>query len=86
MVDVGGCVAGGGSVLVVKRIRRRSRPDWSVWMVGWHNSFFHVVVSGMSEKLMVWQAEWGAGGIQQYVSPGTELRWECGFIGSQGRA
>jgi hypothetical protein len=44
----------GGSVLVVERIRRMSRPDWSVLMVGWHSSFFHVVVSGMSEKLMVW--------------------------------
>ena len=57
---VGGDVAGqplvirGGSVLVVERIWRRSRLDWSVWMVGWHRSFFHVVVSGMSEKLMVW--------------------------------
>jgi len=56
----GGCAAGqslanwGGSVLVMERIRRRSRPDWSVWMVGWHSSFFHVVVSGMSERLMVW--------------------------------
>ena len=58
----------GGSVLMVDRTRRRRRrPDWSVWMLGWQSSFFHVVVGGMSEKLMVGQAdsgEWGVDGVQ----------------------
>ena len=57
----------GGSVLMVERTRRRRRPDWSVWMLGWQSSFFYVVVGGMSEKLMVGQAdlgEWGADGVQ----------------------
>ena len=70
---VGASVAGGspndtrGSVLMIDRTRRRRRPDWSVWMLGWQSSFFHVVVGGMSEKLMVGQAdlgEWGADGVQ----------------------
>ena len=75
--------------MMIERTRRRRRLDWSVWMLGWQSSFFHVVVSGMSEKLMVGQAdvgEWGTDGVQWYVSPGTGLRWECGFIGNQGRA
>ena len=57
----------GGSVLMIDRTRRRRRPDWSVWMLGWQSSFFHVVVGGMSEKLMVGQAdlgEWGFDGVQ----------------------
>ena len=92
---VGGCAAGqslaiwGGSVFVMERIQRRSRPDWSVCMVGWHKIFFHVMASGRVEKQMVWLlvlAEWGASGVQLYVSPGTGLRCECGFMGSQGRA
>ena len=67
----------GGSVLVMERIQRRSCPDWSVWMVGWHSKFFYVVLGGMAEKLMGGRAElvrWGADGVQQYVSPGTGLR------------
>ena len=71
--SVGASVAGrspndtGGSVLMIDRARRRRRPDWSVWMLGWQSSFFHVVVGGMSEKLMVGQAdlgEWGVDGVQ----------------------
>ena len=57
----------GGAVLMIDRTRRRRRPDWSVWMLGWQSSFFHVVVGGMSEKLMSGQAdlgEWGADGVQ----------------------
>ena len=57
----------GGSVLMIEKSRRRRRPDWSVWMLGWQSSFFHVVVGGMLEKLMVGQAElgeWGADGVQ----------------------
>ena len=76
-------------MFVMERIRRRSRPDWSVCMVGWHKIFFHVVASGRVEKQMVWLlvlAEWGASGVQLYVSPGTGLRCECGFMGSQRRA
>jgi hypothetical protein len=49
-------------MLVMERIRRRSRPDWFVCMVGWHKIFFHVVASGRSGKQIVWQsvlAEWG---------------------------
>jgi hypothetical protein len=42
----------GGFVSVMERIRRRSRPDWSVLMVGWHSNFFHVVVLKMSDRLM----------------------------------
>ena len=51
-------------------------------------NFFHVVLDGMVEKQMAWPlvlVEWGAKGVQLYVSPGTGLRWECGFMGSQGR-
>ena len=57
----------GGSVLVIEKTRRRRQPDWSVWMFGWQSSFIHVVVSGMSERLMVGQAElgeWGVDGVQ----------------------
>ena len=57
----------GGSVLMIERTRRRRQPDSSVWMLGWQSSFFHVVVCGMSEKLMVGQAdlgEWGTDGVQ----------------------
>ena len=57
----------GGSVLMLERMRRRRRPDGSVRMLGWQSSFFHVVVGGMSEKLMVGQADlgkWGADGVQ----------------------
>ena len=42
----------GGSVSVMERIQRRSHPEVSVWMVGWQSNFFHVVVLGMSVKLM----------------------------------
>ena len=40
--------------MVMERRRRRIRPLWSVLMAGWHRIFFQVVMSGMSEKLMVW--------------------------------
>ena len=36
---------------------------------------------------MVWLlvlADWGASGVQLYASPGTGLRWECGFMGARG--
>ena len=91
---VGGCTVGrslaiwGGSVFVMERIRRRSRPNWSVCMVGWHKIFFHAVLGGMVEKQIGWPLAlvvWGAKGVQLYMSPGTGLRWECGFMGSQGR-
>ena len=50
----------GGSVLMIERTRRRRRPDWSVWMLGWQSSYFHVVVvDGMSERLMGRQADLG---------------------------
>ena len=42
----------GGSVSMMERIRRRSRPEVSVWVVGWQSTFFHVVVLGMSVRLM----------------------------------
>ena len=42
----------GGSVSEMERIRRRSRPEVSVWMVGWKSTFFHVVVLGMSVRWM----------------------------------
>ena len=57
----------GRSMLMIYRTRWRRRLDWSVWMLGWQSSFFHVVVGGMSEKLMVGQAdsgEWGVDGVQ----------------------
>ena len=57
----------GGSVLMIERMRRRRRPDGSVWILDWPSSLFHVAVGGMSEKLMVGQAdlgEWGADGVQ----------------------
>ena len=78
----------GGSVLVMERIRRRSLPDGSMFVFGWQRIFFHAVLGGMVEKQMGWPlvlVEWGAKGVQLYVSPGTGLRWECGFMGSQGR-
>ena len=56
----------GGSVLMMDRTRRRRRPVWSVWMLGWQSSFFHVVVGETSERLMVGQADlgdWGADGV-----------------------
>ena len=49
----------------MERIRRRSRPNWSVFVFGWHRIFFHVVLGGMVEKQMVWPlvlVEWGAKG------------------------
>ena len=91
---MGGCAAGGvwgawgGSVLVMERILRRRLPDWSMCVLGWQRTFFQAVLGGMMEEQMGWPlvlVEWGAGGVQLYRSPGTGLRWEWGFIGSQGR-
>ena len=78
----------GGSVLVMERILRRSLPDWSMCVFGWQRTFFHAVLGGMVEKQIGWplvMVDWGAKGVQLYVSPGTGLRWEWGFMGSQGR-
>ena len=83
--SLGAC---GGSVLVMERIRRRSLPDWSMCVFGWQRTFFHAVLGGMVEKQIGWPlvlVDWGAEGVQLYMSPGTGLRWEWGFIGSQGR-
>ena len=80
--------AWGGSVLAMERIRRRSLPDWSMFVFGWQRIFFHAVLGGMVEKQIWWPlvlVDWGAEGVQLYMSPGTGLRWEWGFIGSQGR-
>ena len=52
---------------MMERIWRRSRPEMSVWMVGWQSTFFHVVVLGMSDKLMIGYAGLtvcGAWGVQ----------------------
>ena len=71
-------------MLVMERIRHRSLPYWSMFVFGWQR----MVLGGMVEKQMGWPlvlVEWGAKGVQLYVSPGTGLRWECGFVGSQGR-
>ena len=51
---------------MIERTRWMRWPDWSVWMLGWQSSFSHVVVGGMSERLMVGQAdlgEWGFDGV-----------------------
>ena len=80
--------AWGGSVLVMERIRRRSLPDLSMCVVGWQRTFFHAVLGGMVEKQIGWSlvlVDWGAGEVPLYMSPGTGLRWEWGFMGSQGR-
>ena len=91
---MGGCAADGawgawgGSVLVMERILRRRLPDGSMCVLGWQRTFFHAVLGGMMEEQMGWPlvlVEWGARGVQLYRSPGTGLRWEWGFIGSQGR-
>ena len=79
---VGGCAVDwslavwGWSVLVMERIRRRSLKDWSMFVFGWQRIFFHAVLGGMVEKQMGWPlvlVEWGATGVQLYVSPGTGL-------------
>ena len=80
--------AWGGSELVMERIRRRSLPDQSMCVLGWQRTFFHAVLGGMVEKQIWWLlvlVDWGAKGVQLYMSPGTGLRWEWWFMGSQGR-
>ena len=79
--------AWGGSVLVMEKIRRRSLPDWSMCVFDWQKTFFHAVLGGMVEKQIGWPlvlVDWGVTGVQLYMSPGTGLRWEWGFMGSQG--
>ena len=79
---VGGCAVDwslavwGWYVLVMERIQRRSLPDWAMFVFGWQRIFFHAVLGGMVEKQMGWPlvlVEWGATGVQLYVSPGTGL-------------
>ena len=75
-------------MLVMERTLRRILPVWSRYVFGWQRTFFHAVLGGMVEKQIKWPlvlVEWGAEGVQLYMSPGTGLRWEWGFMGSQGR-
>ena len=91
---MGGCAADGalgawgGSVLVMERILRRSRPDWSMCVFGWQRTFLHGVLCEMVDKQIACPlvlVDWGVEGVQLYMSPGNGLRWEWGFMGSQGR-
>ena len=53
---------------MMERMRRRRRPDWSMWMFGWHNIFRQEVVGGMSVKLnalLILWAACGSKGVQQ---------------------
>ena len=80
--------AWGGSVLVMERIVRTSLPEWSMCGFGWQRTVCHAVLGGVVEKQIGWPlvlVDWGAEGVQLYMSPGTGLRWEWGFMGSQGR-
>ena len=66
----------GGSVSEMERIRRRSRPEVSVWMVGWQSTFFQVVAGEMLVRRIASVAvlmDWGECGVYQQVSPGTRL-------------
>ena len=53
---------------MTERMWRRRRPDWSMWMFGWHNIFRQEVAGGMLVMLKAWLISWaacGSGGVQQ---------------------
>ena len=54
-------VCWGWYVLVMERIRRRSLPDWSMFVFGWQRIFFHAVLGGILEKQMGWPLVWVSG-------------------------